>query len=35
MSAYGKSRSTAMGGDAALRQPTMLAMRDAAELIIG
>ena len=34
ISAYGKSQSTAMGGDNALRRAAVLAMRDAAALII-
>ncbi len=34
MSAYGKSQSTAMGGDDTLRRAAVLAMRDAAALII-
>ncbi len=34
ISAYGKSLSTAMGGDNALRRAAVLAMRDAAALII-
>jgi hypothetical protein len=34
ISAYGKSQSTAMGGDDALRRAAVLAMRDAAALII-
>ncbi len=34
ISAYGKSQSTAMGGDKALRRAAILAMRDAAALII-
>ena len=34
ISAYGKSLSTVMGGDDALRRATVLAMRDAAALII-
>ncbi len=34
ISAYGKSLSTAMGGDDALRRAAVLAMRDAAALII-
>ena len=34
ISAYGKSQSTTMGGDDALRRASVLAMRDAAALII-
>ena len=34
ISAYGKSQSTTMGGDEALRRASVLAMRDAAALII-
>jgi hypothetical protein len=34
VSAYGKSQSTTMGGDAALKRAAVLAMRDAAALII-
>jgi hypothetical protein len=34
ISAYGKSQSTTMGGDAALRRAAVLAMRDAAALVI-
>ncbi len=34
ISAYGKSQSTAMGGDAALERAAVLAMRDAAALIV-
>lgn len=34
ISAYGKSQSTTMGGDAALRRAAVLAMRDAAALIV-
>ncbi len=34
ISAYGKSQSTAMGGDDALRRAAVLAMRDAAALIV-
>jgi len=34
ISAYGKSQSTAMGGDNALRRAAVLAMRDAAALVI-
>ena len=34
ISAYGKSQTTAMGGDAALRRAAVLAMRDAAALVV-
>lgn len=34
ISAYGKSQTTMMGGDAALRRAAVLAMRDAAALIV-
>ncbi|MFQ5982132.1 MAG: hypothetical protein ACE5KS_02040 [Woeseiaceae bacterium] len=34
ISAYGKSQSTTMGGDAALQRAAILAMRDAAALVI-
>jgi hypothetical protein len=34
ISAYGKSQTTTMGGDAALRRAAVLAMRDAAALIV-
>ena len=34
ISAYGKSQSTAMGGDDALRRAAVLAMRDAAALVV-
>lgn len=34
ISAYGKSQTTTMGGDAALRRAAVLAMRDAAALVI-
>ncbi len=34
VSAYGKSQSTAMGGDDALRRAAVLAMRDAAALVV-